>query len=117
MKIKKVKIKVYISLTQYISLYSDDSFRCKTNINADSVLYCSSPLTFDPAVLTVLLTIRSGARLVMSNIDIREPLRLLRFLKTEKVTHIQVLYVQERETLAKEPKLARLLLELNLTPV
>lgn len=59
-------------------------------ITESSVLFCSSPLTFDPAVLFLLISLRTGAKLVgvgSSQISVIDGFRKLMH---SGVTHIQV---------------------------
>ena len=54
------------------------------------MLFCSSPLTFDIAVLTVLLSLRTGAKLIMNNDPKALAADVLDGLQSAGVTHIQV---------------------------
>ncbi|XP_067948492.1 beta-alanine-activating enzyme-like isoform X2 [Watersipora subatra] len=66
-----------------------DDLRSRMKITFDSVIYCSSPITFDPAILMLLISIHTGAQLVHHEVGAKEPLKLLDFLRDKMVTHIQ----------------------------
>ena len=64
-------------------------FSEKFDIDGSSVLYCSSAVTFDPAILTLLIGQRTGARVIMTSPDTTVDV-MLETLVSEGVTHIQV---------------------------
>ena len=64
-------------------------FSEKFEIDGSSVLYCSSAVTFDPAILTLLIGQHTGARVIMTSPDTTVD-RMLETLVSEGVTHIQV---------------------------